>query len=581
MKLTEQEREGLTESQIAWRVLHNFHPEEYLESMPETFLAEGVSGGAASYGFKITMPDGQQSFLKIEKKPEEFREDTSFPAKLSLMESLSDMGVPTAKPLRSGIGEEKEKPFNITLPNDGSLPTKIRGCIVSHQTSLVGPDISESLGTNRRTTVIKAARTLGQFHKAGKIYTSENPNHGLDAEHEFLRLQDVPTITAQFLEDIGFKGRDIGELARDINDGSVNFQALIQRNEQYISEESQSVYKVIGVNVTEQKDNNDRLGNIREMFFEQAKAFPQFNPDEFPDSLGKIIPTPPEHTQLIEQGYRIAHLEQVQQLTNAARNGSLAGYINTLAVFNENFDTMINLPRGLTHNDSHTENFMWDKSGNAAIIDPGEISSDGHLMSDLGKLLATTCVDWEKGTVDKGAIRSALAEYDSARSSETLPRLSENEVRTALIYPAAGMDLHRIADHIHHVTGAIGNFDAEHQDGQIKQRINIDRWMNRGSKFIASVYDQPLDRWLQENRIQALDALDLATTVPISQDVIDKAADLRAEVSAKPPFSLSKESMTELTEIKANLQKPSWVDKTALDNPRIGFNKRPDGSREI
>lgn len=100
-------------------------------------------------------------------------------------------------------------------------------------------------------------------------------------------------------------------------------------------------------------------------------------------------------------------------------------------------------------------------------------------------------------------------------------------------------------------------------------------------KEVIGWCNESINRVNTQARIQNLDALDLATTAPISPEVRSKAANLGAEVSTNPPLELDKESMEELKEIKSNRKESSWVDRTALDNPRVGFNKTPGGSREI
>ena len=75
----------------------------------------------------------------------------------------------------------------------------------------------------------------------------------------------------------------------------------------------------------------------------------------------------------------------------------------------------------------------------------------------------------------------------------------------------------------------------------------------------------------EQQRIKNLDALDLATTALISPELIEKAKEIGANVSLKPP--IESESKGE--------EKSSWIDRVAKDNPRVGFNKTPSGSREI
>ena len=76
---------------------------------------------------------------------------------------------------------------------------------------------------------------------------------------------------------------------------------------------------------------------------------------------------------------------------------------------------------------------------------------------------------------------------------------------------------------------------------------------------------------INERSCKNLDALDLATTAPISPELIEKAREIGADISLKPPIESERKGE----------EKSSWIDRAAKDNPRVGFNKTPGGAREI
>ncbi|MDA0782476.1 MAG: LD-carboxypeptidase [Proteobacteria bacterium] len=71
------------------------------------------------------------------------------------------------------------------------------------------------------------------------------------------------------------------------------------------------------------------------------------------------------------------------------------------------------------------------------------------------------------------------------------------------------------------------------------------------------------------NKIQQLDALDLATMADLSPEVLREAKALGAEITAKPPLHRESKDLEE---------KSSWVDKSARTNKN---NLTPGGSRDI
>ncbi|MDA1056866.1 MAG: serine hydrolase [Proteobacteria bacterium] len=75
----------------------------------------------------------------------------------------------------------------------------------------------------------------------------------------------------------------------------------------------------------------------------------------------------------------------------------------------------------------------------------------------------------------------------------------------------------------------------------------------------------------EEKQVKQFDAPDLATMADLSPEVLREAKALGAQITAKP--SLHEESKGE--------EKSSWIDRGTKDNPRVGFNRTPRGSREI
>ncbi len=143
-------------------------------------------------------------------------------------------------------------------------------------------------------------------------------------------------------------------------------------------------------------------------------------------------------------------------------------------------------------------------------------------------------------------MKPILAEYDAARSFASVPRLSEKEVNNMFLIFTGESGFHSIADHVHHVTGAVTDFAKENKEGQIKPRKNINESIADEVKYVNEVKDKPLGKWLQETRVEALDALDLATFV-LSPEVQQIATEMGAFTKTKPPLDSERKDKSQQT----------------------------------
>jgi len=438
-------------------MLYAYHPDLFAEVMNlEKFKITPVKEGKEGWGFIVEEIADQaetpstQYFFKIERS--KISSDLQ-----ALRYHCGENGVNTDKPIPA-LGEtEAGEQLMLTLPktlqvpdSEVTIPKKFVGRQITLQYGLPygSLDKKEELSTE---DLSQMAETLATFHKVANAYDGgkdEIPSPKQRTESALPLAEDAK----------GWMDPD------------------------YVPSQLSRLAESLGIDFTGHEDTVEKqFEKIRTQFCKNAAYEPfdlgnnrRFNQITYNKLREGSFNTAEDQSFALT----LCHLQQYYDFQVSVENGTYETY-KTLV--EEDRDPG---PTGITHNDSHPGNFMFDAEGRVAIIDFGDVRKDDYYLKDIANLLLTTCYD-ENNQLDEEKVKSVLSAYTAINP------LSREHLESALYAITIG-DINRVASVINHLnevkngveSGHDENLTAAYENHRLIPVVDLAGYMDRISEHL-------------------------------------------------------------------------------------------------